>query len=516
MATLHYQTLESIGFSKYCADIFGNCYTGSDHELVPRNSHGKFILWRIVDGVEVRRLIGNREAAVAAWSSLDKIWWSSSPFAQDIEIYKKGFVDLPAKDKIRLPFINRDGTGYWVTREGRVWRETDMREMSYPVGSSGYVNLRLGNADNVRLHRLVAHYFCDVPSELLNVGFKEENLVVNHIDGNKINNRADNLEWVTNKQNADHARKNSLLKTTIDNDILETVWKMLQDGKTNKEISAVTNIPEPTVSNIRNGASPRYKTDKYHWLTNKELIEQRQLKYVENFNSGLSVIDICNKYNTSATAVRRSLKIHADKVTREMQHQDKSHVTELTPELLTQIFEALVAHESVLSISRRLGVSVNQINAIKSRRTYRKEGLSYIWEEDGNIADDIIRHDTKIATNEERLRRMTMKIGAAFHQGYRTAKAIAERIGSDRKTVDRLARRVGLKLEESTASLFTQDELNQIFTMLQEGKPDNYIAEQMGVDPQRISGIRSRNRYADASKGWIWESISPRKFDTVE
>lgn len=51
-----------------------------------------------------------------------------------------------------------------------------------------------------RIHRLVADTF--IPNPL---GLPE----VNHIDMNKENNRVDNLEWVTRKQNEVHAIKNN-------------------------------------------------------------------------------------------------------------------------------------------------------------------------------------------------------------------------------------------------------------------------------------------------------------------
>ncbi len=60
-----------------------------------------------------------------------------------------------------------------------------------------YVELNLnGKGRHFYIHRLVAGAFCE----------KTGGEVVNHIDYNKSNNRADNLEWTTQKANTAHSR----------------------------------------------------------------------------------------------------------------------------------------------------------------------------------------------------------------------------------------------------------------------------------------------------------------------
>ena len=53
-----------------------------------------------------------------------------------------------------------------------------------------------GYRQSIKIHRLIALAYCPNPN-----GHKE----VNHKDGNKLNNHASNLEWVSRSENLRHA-----------------------------------------------------------------------------------------------------------------------------------------------------------------------------------------------------------------------------------------------------------------------------------------------------------------------
>ena len=84
------------------------------------------------------------------------------------------------------------------------------KEMTLGVRNGyAYVNLCAGNIrKKYYVHRLVATTF------LANLDDKPQ---VNHIDGNKLNNNVDNLEWVTAKENKAHALKTGLCYATKEN-----------------------------------------------------------------------------------------------------------------------------------------------------------------------------------------------------------------------------------------------------------------------------------------------------------
>ncbi len=99
----------------------------------------------------------------------------------------------------------KDFEDYTIDKNGNVFSiRKDKYLKPYLDRKNGYLSVALykdGTHKNYRVHRLVAETFIPNPSNLPQV---------NHIDGNKLNNNVDNLEWCTSKQNIQHAWKNGL------------------------------------------------------------------------------------------------------------------------------------------------------------------------------------------------------------------------------------------------------------------------------------------------------------------
>ena len=104
--------------------------------------------------------------------------------------------------------------GYFVSNYGRVksYKQDKIngKLRKGQIDSKGYIVLRLPNIYEkkvkcVRINRLVAEAFISNPKN------KPE---VNHIDEDKTNNRADNLEWMTRKENCNHGTRNGRIAKT--------------------------------------------------------------------------------------------------------------------------------------------------------------------------------------------------------------------------------------------------------------------------------------------------------------
>lgn len=97
---------------------------------------------------------------------------------------------------------------YYATEDGHVYDSVLQRIISECVVKSGYVvvHLRTNGVSKVyAVHRLIGRVFCS--------GYKE-GLDINHKNGNKKDNKPENLEWVTRSENILHAYRTGLRKSS--------------------------------------------------------------------------------------------------------------------------------------------------------------------------------------------------------------------------------------------------------------------------------------------------------------
>ena len=140
--------------------------------------------------------------------------------------------------------IGKDGRRRWRIIPGRI-----LRQSKRPKENGYYLFVALSKNGKYRclcVHRLVAKKFVPNP---------EEKSQVNHKDGNKSNNVATNLEWVTPLENTRHAIKTGLRKRTPPKKMV-----IRSDGTIFESVSSAARFMNGHPQNISKCAKHKVKT----------------------------------------------------------------------------------------------------------------------------------------------------------------------------------------------------------------------------------------------------------------
>lgn len=259
-------------------------------------------------------------------------------YIKDEELKKEIWKDI---------FLFGEKTRYQISSHGRIMNTITGRILKPGLTRGNYQNIRLQCIKNGKpyrytsmIHRLVAQAF--IPNSN-----PENKIEINHLDGNKSNNRAENLEWVTHEENMSHAVKNGLIaygenasKAVHNEQEIDRICKLLSETKMYPhEISKILSIPTSIIRGIRSGKNWKHIAEKYN-------IPKMNFRDGEN-------------------CIRATIKESDAK----------------------KICEMLISGEySVAEISEKLGINRRIIESIRNRETWRnvskeynisKEDLSY-------------------------------------------------------------------------------------------------------------------------------------------
>jgi hypothetical protein len=168
---------------------------------------------------------------------------------------------------------NIDNTNYKVDFLGNVYG-LDGRVLKSTKDNKGYLRVGLtinGKLCTKKVHRLIAQTFI---SNTLNKPF------VNHINGIKSDNRVENLEWVTAKENTKHAIENGLF-------YFNTSEQSININTKKGSLNGMSILNEQEVIEIRKKFKPRKYTRKmlsleYNVTENciKDIIIRKSWKHI--------------------------------------------------------------------------------------------------------------------------------------------------------------------------------------------------------------------------------------------
>ena len=137
---------------------------------------------------------------------------------------------------------------YIITKDGKIINKKTNRIIKLELNAKGYYRVTIGGK-RYFVHRLVAEKFLPNP-------FNKSQ--VNHKNGIKTDNRIENLEWVSNEENRQHAIDNGLhlcgencsWSKLKENDVIFIRNNINNINK--KELSKMFNISISTINDILN------------------------------------------------------------------------------------------------------------------------------------------------------------------------------------------------------------------------------------------------------------------------
>ena len=149
-----------------------------------------------------------------------------------------------------------------------------------------------GRQHHPYVHRIIAALFIPNPNNFTQV---------NHKDGNKLNNSFENLEWVSPRDNMNHAFKTGLIN------LMKNAKPCRMCGKLTRSRDEVCDECRKLQQSERKRLRKKEERIRKYSRIGLDRLSETQLKYLNCAIGGMTISEIAKKFNVSRQCVSESL-----------------------------------------------------------------------------------------------------------------------------------------------------------------------------------------------------------------
>ena len=182
----------------------------------------------------------------------------------------------------------------FVSTNGKI--KYNNNKITYGHSTGEYLSVSLKKTDFL-VHRIVSQTFILNP---------KNKMCVNHKDGNKINNKINNLEWTTHPENIQHAIDNKLSSITKSIIQFDLDMNIINEFNSINDAAKKLNITRQNISSVCKNSN--LTAGGFRFLFKDDYDENKDYTIVENNKKSVTQLDINKNYIKSYNTITLASK----------------------------------------------------------------------------------------------------------------------------------------------------------------------------------------------------------------
>ncbi len=172
-----------------------------------------------------------------------------------------------------------ENSNYVLNERGEVKNIRTGYKIKYQIDNKGYARVKIvcnGKGKSYKIHKLVARYF---------IGETPIGCVVSHKDNDKLNNRLENLEYITQTENSKRAYDDLLFDSILEKNDIKNIIILYVQGLSPHHIAKLYGVSRNTIRDILRGKTWKsvtkgngYSQIRKIYIKNRDVLESVDIK----------------------------------------------------------------------------------------------------------------------------------------------------------------------------------------------------------------------------------------------